>query len=213
MTTKKRTKINFNIRINFNLRSTTPKSKPTTVRPIVRFNNEKIVLPSDFSIEPRYWNANSQRAKGTIMYDEETTLNEHIESRIAKIKSVFKAYTDKHNKFPEPDAFKTLVVNELNKTDDTEDEHPQIKDLVTFTEQFIREAESGLRVNDRGKPLGSYNTGPNSGHEVLITGFSYFTDGPNAGFNYAFYNPATGGYGYKPPSAFNNDTYVVIGVK
>lgn len=61
--------------------------------------------------------------------------------------------------------------------------------------------------------LASYNTRPHMGHEVLITGFSYFINGPNAGFNYAFYNPATGTYGYRPPSAFNNDSYIVEGVR
>jgi RHS repeat-associated protein len=61
--------------------------------------------------------------------------------------------------------------------------------------------------------LASYNVRPHMGHEVLITGISYFINGPNAGFNYAFYNPATGVYGYRPPSAFNNDSFSVKGVR
>lgn len=152
MTTKKRAAINFNINVNFNLRTTTPKNKLTTVRPIVRYNNERVVLPSDFSIKPQDWNVEKQKAKGTIMYDDDTTINEHIENRIAKIKAVFKAYTDKHSKFPEPDIFKALVVSELNKTDEVTEE-PAIKDLIAFTEQFIHESVTGLRISHRGAPI------------------------------------------------------------
>lgn len=56
MTTLKRAKINFTVTVNFNLRTKTPANKATPVRCIVRYNNEKIVLPSAFNIEPRYWN-------------------------------------------------------------------------------------------------------------------------------------------------------------
>jgi len=164
MTTKKRTTINFNISVNFNLRNTTPKSKLTTVRTIVRFNNEKVVLPSYFSVKPNDWNDKKQKAKESIMYDEEAgiTINDRIKSLTSKIESVFNAYTDKHSKFPEPDAFKTLLVNELNRSEESTERAPA-KDLITFTGQFIRDSETGLRLSDRGTPISKnsikiYNT-------------------------------------------------------
>jgi len=60
--------------------------------------------------------------------------------------------------------------------------------------------------------LGTFLISPTQAHEVLITGFSYFLNGPNAGFNYTYWNPATGTYGNKSPAAFY-DTFVVTGSK
>lgn len=56
--------------------------------------------------------------------------------------------------------------------------------------------------------IGTYQTGPNMSHDVFITGFSFLFSGGN----YAFWNPATGSYGYLNPQVFYR-AFVVTGTK
>lgn len=54
-----------------------------------------------------------------------------------------------------------------------------------------------------GNPLlGTYQVTQQMSHDVFVTGVSYFPSGPNAGYNFAFWNPATGFYGVAPMTAF-----------
>lgn len=131
--TLKPAKIQFKINIKFNLRNTTPKNKLTTVRCIVRFNNEKVVLPSPVKIEPRYWNTNKQEARNNQRMSDGTDINSKISDVRREIEAIFNSYTKKFGKFPAPDNFKQLILNELG-TEKNNNLTNKIEDLLSFVQ-------------------------------------------------------------------------------
>lgn len=88
---------------------------------------------------------------------------------------------------------------------------------VVYNKYLIGEAVMGesevINALLKGEPvLGTFQISPTQSHEVFITGFSYLISGPDAGFNYTFWNPATGEYGNKSPIIFYG-TFSVSGIK
>jgi integrase len=150
--TFKPSKIQFKINIKFNLRNTEPKNKVTPVRCIVRFNNEKVVLPSPVKIEPRYWNPNKQEARNNQRMADGTDINLKINDVKKEIEGIFNTYIKKFGKFPAPDNFKQLVLKELS-TEKNNISSTKVQDLLTFIEQMIPDMESGKRQTQKGSPF------------------------------------------------------------
>jgi RHS repeat-associated protein len=71
-----------------------------------------------------------------------------------------------------------------------------------FAGSFVTTTEGFADILLGNPLLGTYKANSNMLHDVFITGISYFSSGPNSGFNFAFWNPATGYYGAAPTKSF-----------
>ena len=142
------------VKINLNLRRKLPANKPTSIHCILRYNNQKVVIYDIEKIEPRYWNANSQKARANQRNPDGFDLNEILESRKQTFELIFNEYIKKHMYYPDPTELKDLCLNALNKV--VVDPIKPIQDLLTFFDLFIAESESGARLNHvNGKPMSS----------------------------------------------------------
>lgn len=141
---------NFPLNINFNLRTTTPRNKRTTVNAVVRFGGQRIVLSGITRTEPRFWDtkkgAPRQHAANAGAAQVQSELNKarHI------IQTEFTAYTQQYNAFPHNvKAFQELL---KRKVFDLPEENPEIEhNVISYTRKIIQEIRTGKRTNN-GKP-------------------------------------------------------------
>lgn len=140
------------VNLNFNLRHQLPLNKLTSIHCILRYNNEKVVIYDVEKVEPRYWNASKQRARGNQRNPEGFDLNEILDARKQTFESIFSGYIKKHLYYPSPSEFKELCLKALSK--DVLEPVTPIRDLIAFFDLFIAESESGARLNHiNGSPM------------------------------------------------------------
>ena len=68
------------------------------------------------SINPRFWNSSSQRAKETGKFKEYPEFNNRLDSLSSDIKSIYRTYLNDHqNSIPTPSTFKKLLDAEIKE--------------------------------------------------------------------------------------------------
>jgi len=148
--TRRRTaRVGFSININFNLRQKTPKSALTSLHCIIRYNNNRIVIPNVAKIKPDDWNQKTQAARKQQTTTGGELLNDYLKREREKIQDIFKTYTTENDYYPETRLFKALCKDALDK-DLTPKTSSRISDLLSFTEQFIEDSRTGVRQSDKG---------------------------------------------------------------
>lgn len=140
----------FTVKVKFNLRNTKPANIPTPVRCIVRYNNERIVLPSYFYVEPRLWNSKQQSVRNNQKNEESKGTTDKIKSIKETITKLFDDYVGKHRRFPAVDTFKARIIEAIGK--DSSNGEEADKDLIAFLETFIKQAELKKTLTVKGLP-------------------------------------------------------------
>ena len=141
------------VKVNFNLRHKQPVDKPTSIHCVVRFNNQRLVLSNIDNIEPRYWNEKVQRARNTLKHLQAASLNDSLDTKEAKIRDAFRTFTDSNNRYPSVELFREICKKVLNNQVEEKSIDPVLVDLISYTNNYINEAESGKRQSSKGKPL------------------------------------------------------------
>lgn len=141
------------VKINFNLRNRKTPSKPTLINCVIRYNNlPPIVISGVEKIEPRYWNSEKQVARASQRNAKGEYINDILSETENALVGIFDEYKKKYKAYPDRDHYKDLCLKALNKENPQEEE--RVSDLLSFAELFIKETETGKRLNHAtGKPL------------------------------------------------------------
>jgi integrase len=127
-------------KFNFNLRSP-GKLTLCPIYLIIRYDNLKLVYPTQETIPPEHWNAINQRAKASRKFLEYPYFNERLNQIEGIAKTVFTKFLIEHeNRRPSI----TELRNELNN--EFLGKPAKRLDLFKFIEQFIHEAKT--RANE-----------------------------------------------------------------
>lgn len=131
-------------KFNFNLRD--PKSKQQTqIHLIIRWNNQRLVFPTNERIKPEYWEtdktkSNFQRAKRIKSFPEYPEFNMKLENIITIAKNVFRQYQNENEQqTPTKGQYKELLYIAFNRKD------KKVKDLFTFFQLYIDESKKTKR--------------------------------------------------------------------
>ena len=136
------------VKINFNLRSTTPLNKPTPINCVLRYDNNRLVISNICKVEPRYWNNDKQQARANQLNEKQEYINDILSSVKKDLSKVFTDFTRDNRRYPEPEIYKALCMKVLNNESGPT---KQASNLIEFIELAISETESGKRLN-KGKP-------------------------------------------------------------
>lgn len=179
---------NYPIRVNFNLRATTPENIETPVNAVVRFNNKRIVISGITKVQPRHWK------KGEIS---QSVNNPHARDiRIAladaesKIVDCFNDYVKEHNAFPiDLTAFRDVMRKRVfNIKDTVKIDHTSDKSVCNYISRFIDDVKAGKRTKKKDVPFAkdSYKSYGNLLKHLNTFNDSLNFDGITLGFYYDF---------------------------
>ncbi|MFO0362850.1 MAG: phage integrase SAM-like domain-containing protein, partial [Flavobacteriales bacterium] len=125
------------VRINFNLRETTP-GKLTPIRVLVRWSGHTLKYSSGERIDPRNWSDTTQRAKKNLTGNSD--LNMRLTNVQQGIEKAFRTVRDQLERIPNPQELRAAIDAELNGTDSG-----ATPDLLTFIQAFIERSRD--RIN------------------------------------------------------------------
>src|ERR1700757_314931 len=131
-------------KFNFNLKDL--KKETTSIRLIIRWNNNRLVYPTKESISPDFWETdkkkrNFQRAKETKKFAEYPELNSRLDKIMQDAKNVFRKFiNDNENIQPTVEKLRELLDKHFNKGN-----IESINDLPTFAGIYIVQVESAKK--------------------------------------------------------------------
>jgi integrase len=76
------------MKVNFNLRATTPKDKPQPINAVIRWNGLRLVYSTSLKVSPKNWNSDKQRVKNVS--DEPT--KDNINAFLSKFETLVNAF-------------------------------------------------------------------------------------------------------------------------
>ncbi|AMR34257.1 hypothetical protein A0256_23790 [Mucilaginibacter sp. PAMC 26640] len=139
--------------VNFYLRETTP-NKVTAVMMFFSFRNTRFKIGTIDKINTKYWDSENQRAKQTKAFPTYPEFNTALQNKRNIALDVYRAYlNDNDQQQPTSAQIKLLIKGKLVAEPELDD--TRIYDLLSFTELFIKESETGKRLSDRGTPIQS----------------------------------------------------------
>lgn len=130
-------------KFNFNLRSS-KSSKTTPINLVIRWNNNRLVFPTQETILPKYWNAESQRIKSTRQFPEHPEFNARLDAIESTAKDAFRRFqNDNENAIPTKEQLRKLLKENLGQ------EEKEVFTLYSFAEKLIEEQTQ--RIKSKGK--------------------------------------------------------------
>lgn len=137
--------------VNFYLRETTP-NKVTAVMMFFSFRNNRFKIGTVDKINTKFWDSENQRAKQTKAFPTYPEFNTALQNKKNIALDVYRAYlNDNDQQQPMPGQIKELIKAKLLA--DNEQVETLNYDLLSFTELFIKESETGKRLSDKGTPI------------------------------------------------------------
>lgn len=137
-------------KFNFNLRNPQTDIKkeslqtPTPVNFIIRWNNKKLVYPTELSIVPKHWQNDKtkgnkyQRAKSTLR--EHAEFNSTLDNLTATARETYNRLVNELKRQPNPKELKDGIDLALNR------QQTERMDFFTFFDKFIE--QSKFRINE-----------------------------------------------------------------
>lgn len=118
----------------------------------VCYNNHKLKFYTDESIDPRFWNSETQRAKQTSKFREHPEFNRRLDNIASDIRTAFRNYQNENNGLiPAPEAFKQILNRDIKKLDELNEKKLS---FMGFFEEIIRRSKEGIRLHHKtGKPI------------------------------------------------------------
>ncbi len=141
--------------VNYYLRDSKAE-KNTGVMMFISYDNKRVKIGTFENINPKFWDANKQRAKQTKAFVEHPEFNTRLNKLSESAQTVYRTYlNDNEQKQPSPELLKHLIKEAINVSETAQ---PKIVyNYLSFTEQFIVDSENGKRLSDKGTPI-QYNT-------------------------------------------------------
>ena len=66
------------MKVNFNLRTSTPNDKPQPINAVIRWNAQRLVYSTSSKVKPKHWNADKQRVKNVIDEPSKDKINSYL---------------------------------------------------------------------------------------------------------------------------------------
>lgn len=137
------------INVNFNLRY--PKAKKSSLRIILRYNNQRYYYPIKERIEKSFWDSANQKAKKS--YEGHMEFNERLKNVTRKIEKHYRAFLNNNDQCP-PN--KEQLIKLLDIAFDKTNSNKKDQSLRGYFNKYIEAAKT--RINEKtGKPI-SINT-------------------------------------------------------
>ncbi len=131
---------------NFNLRTATS-TTPTPINLVIRWNNKRLVFPSNETILPKYWNNEKQRVKAMKEFPEHPEFNTRLDNLVIAAKNVFRKFqNDNENAVPTIEQYRSILKHELGI------EEKEVYTLFSFAERLI--VEQTQTIKSKGKFVG-----------------------------------------------------------
>lgn len=134
-------------KFNFNLRNANS-DKPTPVYLVVRWENQRLVVSTEETINPMFWNHTKQRATETKKFPEFPEFNTRLNQLLTDISNLHRVFVNDNKRQPTKTELKDKIEEYKTGLDNS------IKDNSTVLEyinKYILEAK--LRHNKKGNPL------------------------------------------------------------
>lgn len=146
------------MRIAFYLKEPARKDKPgsdqklTPLVASISYGGYRLRYYISESIAPKYWNAESQKAKQNKQFPEFPEFNQRLENFRTLTKNIIRRYmNDNSNTPPAPDVLKTFLDKEMKHFGPRKD---MVKNLFGFFADLIEQMERGSRIQPvTGKPF------------------------------------------------------------
>lgn len=125
------------IKVNFNLRDKSQQNKLSPININIRWNSQRLVIPSGERVEPRYWlNIDQRVSRGVMGYAD---INMRLSNQKTALEKMYRSFLELKEFDPSPAQFKEFI--ESSQT--SKKNNPS--SLVQFCSEFI--ARSSERVN------------------------------------------------------------------
>ena len=139
-------------KFNFNLREAQLNIDNPTETPIylvVRWDNKKLVFPTEETINPKYWQFDKtkgdyQRATNTKRFPAHSELNSRLNFINSTADNVFRCFVNDNNRQPTVEELRDLLNRDINKKIETKETK---LDFFGSIERFIVDAKN--RTNDK----------------------------------------------------------------
>lgn len=124
------------IRVNFNLRDKSQQNKLSPININIRWNGQRLVIPSGERVEPRYWGKDQKVSKGVMGYAD---INMRLTNQKAALEKTYRSFLEQKEFDPSPAQFREFLENSQV------DKRNNPSSLVQFCSEFI--SRSSERVN------------------------------------------------------------------
>lgn len=133
--------------VNFNLRNPKAKKK-TPINAVIRYNNKKLVFPTDEKILPKQWLFKDQLAIQSTKFPEYSDLNGRLLSIKSDINKVFTNYQNQNdNKIPSTDELRELLRIKFKKNTDT----GKTNDFIQYYENYLKRLPNEINTKTKEK--------------------------------------------------------------
>ncbi len=124
----------------------------TSIYARICYEGNKMKYYISESINPKFWNAETHRAKESQKFKEYPEFNTRLDHIVVTIKSAFRRYkTDNDGFSPTVVQFKEVLDEEFKAKRSTNQKN---KTFIGFFDEFIAQSQSGTRLNMKsGKPI------------------------------------------------------------
>jgi integrase len=137
-------------RFNLNLRDANSPTE-SVIHLIVRWNNNKLVIPTNLRIHPKFWDKDSQRAKKTKSFPEHPEFNIRLNEILARAERAFNRIHEDIENTPSIEEVKEEIIQRVSGNPTK-----QKVELFDFIEKFIQESVG--KVNHRTEKVYSKTT-------------------------------------------------------
>lgn len=110
----------------------------------ISYKNERLRIGIDESINPKYWNIKTNRARNTPSFPQSPEFNLRLDTIKAGIEKCYHNYYNETMQPPTPKQLKSLILNEVL------DKKKKLS-LLDFYDRFILQTASGGRITRKGK--------------------------------------------------------------
>ncbi len=124
------------IRINFNLRDRSKENRLTPININIRWNNQRLVIPSGERVEPRHWGKDQKVGKGVMGYAD---INMRLTNQMVTLEKLYRSFLEENEFDPSPAQFKEFIASSQTSKKNSP------SSLVQFCAEFIN--RSSERVN------------------------------------------------------------------
>ncbi|MEI6764883.1 MAG: site-specific integrase [Bacteroidota bacterium] len=127
---------------NFNLRDWSS-TKETPINLVIRWNNKRLVFPTNERINPKFWNLKTQSVKEKAQIPEFPEFNTRLDRIKSRAKDLFRRFqNDNDQRQPSFDELREILY-----TGFSDKNTPQKINLFQFFDQFINESKN--KVNEK----------------------------------------------------------------
>ncbi|MFB5946075.1 site-specific integrase [Albibacterium profundi] len=163
---------NLRYSVRFNLQQNKLKNKKTSLRCIVRFNNERVVFGTNIQIEPRFFNTKSQSVRNSAIFN-----GKEVTKEINKVADYVDGLFEGYESYPDTNEVERLCKSFIGTKDDEPKEvrDPSKTHLVAFFEDTVKKMKSGAKRIPKGKRRGQkYKDSSIKNYETVLVLFKKY---------------------------------------